>query len=162
MNIGKVMKAMIGYYSGDVQRINHFVKVYGYAKTIGELEGIDEGTQEILEIAAITHDIGIKVSEEKYHSASGHYQQIEGPFEAQKLLSKLEVNEAIIDRTCWLIAHHHTYNDIREIDHQILVEADFLVNIHESEMGEDAIRNVKDTIFKTDAGKYFLENLFMC
>jgi len=72
------------------------------------------------------------------------------------------VNEAIIDRTCWLIAHHHTYNDIREIDHQILVEADFLVNIHESEMGEDAIRNVKDTIFKTDAGKYFLENLFLC
>ncbi len=71
MNIAKVMKAMIGYYSGDINRINHFVKVYGYAKTIGELEGIDELTQEILEIAAITHDIGIKVSEEKYQSASG-------------------------------------------------------------------------------------------
>jgi HD superfamily phosphodiesterase len=162
MNIAKVMKAMIGYYSGDIKRINHFVKVYGYAKTIGELEGIDELTQEILEIAAITHDIGIKVSEEKYQSASGHYQQIEGPLEAQKLLSKLEVDEATIDRCCWLIAHHHTYNAIQEIDHQILVEADFLVNIHESEMGEDAIRNVKNTIFKTDTGKYFLENLFLC
>lgn len=50
--IGLLINAMIHYYSGDARRINHFLKVYGFAKAIGELEGLDERTQEILEIAA--------------------------------------------------------------------------------------------------------------
>jgi hypothetical protein len=53
ISIGQVINAMIGYYAGDVRRINHFLKVYGFAKAIGELEGLDESTQEILEIAAL-------------------------------------------------------------------------------------------------------------
>ena len=43
-----------------------FLKVYSYAKTIGEMENLDEKMQEILEVTAVLHDIGIKVSEEKY------------------------------------------------------------------------------------------------
>jgi HD superfamily phosphodiesterase len=43
--------------------VNHLLKVYGFAKTIGEREGLDADTQEILEIAALTHDIGIRNSE---------------------------------------------------------------------------------------------------
>ena len=160
-DIAHIMKAMIQYYEKDPKRINHFVKVYGYAKTIGELEGLDEITQTILEISAITHDIGIKKSEEKHKSSAGKYQQIEGPVEAEKLLGSLDVNEKIINRCCWLIANHHTYDNIKEIDHQILIEADFLVNIHEEGMSKEAIEKVQAKIFKTDAGKYFLENLFL-
>ena len=62
--IGQIINAMIAYYAGDVRRINHFLKVYGFAKAIGEMEGLDEST-EIIEIAALTHDIGIKNSEKK-------------------------------------------------------------------------------------------------
>ena len=29
---------MIKYYAGDIKRINHFIKVHGYAKAIGEAE----------------------------------------------------------------------------------------------------------------------------
>ena len=61
--------------------------------------------QEIIEIAALTHDIGIKISEEKYSSASGYYQQIEGPPAAKKMLEELLVSDDIITRVCWLIAH---------------------------------------------------------
>lgn len=77
--IGNVIQAMINYYAGDIKRINHFIKVYGFAKTIGEKEQIDKDKQEILEIAAVTHDIGIKISEKKYNSSAGSHQQTEGP-----------------------------------------------------------------------------------
>lgn len=82
-NINHVTQAMIAYFDGDVKRINHFLKVHAFAKLIGELEGLEGTELETLEIAALTHDTGIKISEEKYQSASGHYQQIEGPGEAK-------------------------------------------------------------------------------
>lgn len=158
--IGKVTEAMIQYYAGDAKRINHFLKVFGFAKAIGEIEGLEDDEQEILEIASLTHDIGIKNSELKYNSSAGNYQQIEGPPEAEKLLSELNVDSAIIQRVCWLIAHHHTYTDIQGNDYQILVEADFLVNAFEDEMTESTIKNISEKIFKTNTGKLFLENLY--
>ena len=85
-HIGQVINAMIAYYAGDVRRINHFLKVYGFAKTIGDMEGLDESTQAIIEIAALTHEIGIKSSEKKYNSSAGNYKQIEGPPEAKSFL----------------------------------------------------------------------------
>ncbi len=75
----KLISEMVHYYAGDTERINHFMKVYGFAKTLGELEQLDEMNQSLLEGVAVTHDIGIKVSEEKYNSSSGKYQEIEGP-----------------------------------------------------------------------------------
>ena len=55
-----VATEMIKYYAGDKKRINHFIKVHGYAKAIGEAEELDERTMLILETAAYVHDIGIK------------------------------------------------------------------------------------------------------
>ena len=99
---------------------NIFMKVYGYAAAIGKLEKLDPATQEILETAALLHDIGIKVSEEKYHSSAGKYQEIEGPAEARRLLMEAGADQELTHRVCWLIGHHHTYSNIRDIDHQIL------------------------------------------
>lgn len=58
-----VATEMIKYYAGDKKRINHLIKVHGYAKAIGEAEELDERTMLILETAAYVHDIGIKISE---------------------------------------------------------------------------------------------------
>src|SRR5574344_2291584 len=139
-SIAKVLNAMIMYYSGDPKRISHFLKVYGFAKAIGENENIDKETQHILEITALTHDIGIKNSESKWGSSAGSYQQTEGPPEAKELLKSLDVQKEIIERVCWLIAHHHTYTDINAIDYQILIEADFLVNADEDIMSAEAVK----------------------
>ena len=65
-----------------------------------------DGTQELLEIAALTHNIGIKNSEKKYHSSAGNYQQTEGPPEAKKILEGLGIKAAVIDRVCWLIVQN--------------------------------------------------------
>lgn len=160
-NSNNILRSMISYYAGDTKRINHFLKVYGFAKLIGAMEGLDDSKQEILEIAALTHDIGIKNSEIKYHSSSGKYQQIEGPPEAKKMLEDLAIDKDVIERVCWLIAHHHTYNNIDSIEYQILVEADFLVNIFEDEMSIGSIKSIHEKIFKTESGLRLLNDLYL-
>ena len=119
--INKLTTEMIKYYKGDPKRINHFLKVFSYSKFIGMNENLDEKTQFILETAALVHDIGIKISEEKYNSSSGKYQEIEGPAMAQKMLENLNYDKDIIERVCYLVGHHHTYNSINGMDYQILV-----------------------------------------
>ena len=156
-----LIDAMFKYYKGDVKRINHFLKVYSFAKTIGEMENLDNEKQDILEIAAIVHDIGIKVSEQKYNSSSGKYQQIEGPPIAKDLMEQLNFSDSIVKRACFLVGHHHTYNVIDDIDFQILVEADFLVNVDEENMSKDAIIKVKNNYFKTNTGIDYLNLLYL-
>ena len=161
MKIGDVLAYMVAYHTGDARRVNHLIKVFGFAKTIGESEGLDADTQEILEIAALTHDIGIRNSERKYGNCTGVHQQEEGPPEARALLSSLDASERVIERVCWLIAHHHTYSDIQGMDYQILVEADFLVNAFEDEMDIDAIRTVRERLLRTKTGTKLLDLLYL-
>ena len=161
MDINKVITAMIDYYQGQPKRIQHFLKVHAYAKLIGEQEGLDKEILDILEVAALTHDIGIKISEEKYGSSNGKYQEKEGPAVAEPMLLALGYDEAVIDRVLFLIAHHHTYNEIEGLDYQILVEADFLVNLFEDGSSREAAQKVQKNIFKTNTGTKYLSDLFL-
>ena len=61
--ICEITKKMIEYSNGNLHDINHFMKVYAYAKTIGQCEKIDESTQAILEAAALVHDIACHYAE---------------------------------------------------------------------------------------------------
>ncbi len=149
----KLFMAMYQYYAGRPDYTQHLVKVNSFARQIGRAEGLDAATQEILEVAAIVHDIGIKNAEKVHGSISGEFQEIEGPPEAKTMLEKLGYSAQIIERVCFLVGHHHTYDKIDGMDYQILIEADFLVNIHESNMGKDAAASVYKNIFRTDAGK---------
>ena len=155
-----VIDAMINYFKNDIRRINHFLKVYGFACAIAKAEKIDEKTLQILEVAAIVHDIGIKNSEKKYNSSAGNYQQIEGPPEAEKLLVSLGFDKQLIDRVCQLIACHHIYNNITETDYQILVEADFIVNAFEDSLPLNAVTAFCKNIFKTNTGRLYLKNIY--
>lgn len=158
--ISRLITEMIAYYEGNPKRIQHFLKVYAYAKTIGEREGLDERTQKILEVAAVTHDIGIKISEEKYQSSAGKYQELEGPAVAKDMLSRLGFDPGVIERVCYLIGHHHTYDSINGDDYQILVEADFLVNLAEEHSPEKVIHSVREKIFRTQTGIFMIEKIF--
>ncbi|MDY0235450.1 MAG: HD domain-containing protein [Gudongella sp.] len=159
--MGQIIQEMIHYESGVPNRINHFLKVYGFAKAIAEQEGVDSKTQHILEVTAVMHDIGIRISIEKYNSSLGHYQEIEGPPKAREILESYGFDNRFIDRVCFLIAHHHSYDNIEGIDYQILVEVDFLVNIYENKMEKDQINAIKSKIFKTKTGQDYLERMFL-
>ncbi len=158
----KLMQATISYDKGDPARIQHFVKVHNFAATIGVAQNLDDETQLILETAAILHDIGIHPSEVKYGSSAGHYQEMEGPSEAEKILRQVGgYTEAQIDRVKFLIGHHHTYTNITGMDYQILVEADFLVNLFEDDCSVSTARKVGEGIFRTTAGRQMLEDMFL-
>ena len=53
----------------------------------------------------------------------------------------------MVQRICFLIAHHHTYQSVDDIDYQILIEADFLVNMFEEKMSKRANTNCERKIF---------------
>lgn len=161
INSGKVIEAMIDYYGTDIKRINHFLKVFSFAKTIGEAENLDEKSLNMLEITAIVHDIGIKVSEQKYNSSAGKYQELEGPQQAQILLKNLGADQQLIDDVCYIVAHHHTYSNIDTVEYQILVEADFLVNLFEDGVSEKAVSVANDKIFRTKTGKKLLKKMYL-
>ena len=136
--INRLHYEMIRLYSGDPMRIQHFCKVHSYAKLIAEMEHVDASTLFILEAAALTHDIGIHLCEEKYGSSNGKLQEKEGPAIAEKLLKELQIG----------------------IDFQILVEADFLVNILEDRLAKEAALQAYHNIFKTESGKNICQEMF--
>lgn len=157
----RVMDAMIAHFGHDVRRINHALKVHAFATLIACREVEDIYLREIIGITALLHDIGIPEAERKYNSPAGNYQQIEGPPVARQILSDLKVPAEIIDRVCFITGNHHTYNKIDGIDFQILVEADFLVNIYEDEMKREAVESVRGKIFRTQSGKGLLDSMYL-
>lgn len=145
--INRLHMAMIELYKGDAKRIQHFCKVHSYAKLIAQMENVDDKCLFIIETAALTHDIGIHTCEEKYGECGGKLQEKEGPAIAAELLERLGFDSEVSERVQYLIGHHHTYNNIDGIDYQILVEADFLVNICDDNLTKDAALKAYNNIF---------------
>lgn len=158
-NLDNVFLKMIEDYEGQPERIQHFTKVHSFAAYIGRQEKLDEKTMFILETAAYTHDIGIKKAEELYHASNGKLQQELGPGEAEIMLKELQFPEDVIERVKYLIAHHHTYSNIQGMDLQILIEADFLVNLYEHS-DESVASKVLEKIFKTESGRKLCKTMF--
>ena len=159
--IRKLYIEMIKLYQGDAKRIHHFTKVNAYGKLIAELEQVSPETYFIIDAATLTHDIGIHTCEEKYGECGGRLQEKEGPALAKELLERLGFETDISERVQYLIAHHHTYSNIDGIDYQILVEADFLVNMYEDGVSKDAVLKAYNNIFKTKYGKYICKDMFL-
>lgn len=144
---------MIASSEGNQNDISHFMMVWAYARTIGYLEGLDERTQQILEIAALVHDIACPLCRVKYGNTSGKLQEQEGIPLARTFLEEFDLDEMSIDRICYLVGHHHTFADIDGPDYQILVEADYIVNALEKKWNPDNIRNFVSRYFKTVSEK---------
>lgn len=161
MEHAELLNKMILFDKGDARRIQHFLKVYQFAALIGRLEGLPPEQQKVLEIASILHDIGIHPAEQKYGYSNGKLQEQEGPAYARELLKEVGgYSPDLIDRVCFLIAHHHTYEGVDGLDLQILLEADFLVNSFEKGLPEKAIKKFRTRVFKTKSGIAMLNNQY--
>lgn len=157
----KLILEMINFDAGEPELIQHFIKVYQLAQLIGNMENIPCHDMEVLEASAIVHDIGIKVCMKKYGKCSGKLQEQEGPIFAEELLMRLGFRQEVIDRVSYLVAHHHTYTNIDGIDYEILVEADFLVNLYENQENKETIKETYNRIFKTESGRKLCREMFM-
>ena len=104
------------------------MKVWAFANMIGRKSNLDEKTQQTLDLAAIVHDIACPLCRKKYGNASGKHQEEESEPLVREFFAAFGEEGIDVERIVFLVTHHHTYTDIDGIDHQILLEADFLVN----------------------------------
>ena len=156
----KLINAAIEYDRGDPKRIQHFIKVHSFARLIGVGEGLSADAMKTLEAAAILHDIGIHEGERLYGRNDGEIQQKLGPDIARQIMEVVGGYDDVKERVMYLIAHHHTYTDIDSKDLQILIEADFIVNLYEDGASMNAVKNAYDRIFVTESGKRVLKDSF--
>ena len=161
MTAAEIARKMVSYSNGNRHDINHFMKVYAFAKTIGECEGLDEAAQTILEIAAIVHDIACPLCREKYGSTNGKYQEQEGPALVRDFLEDSGLSQDAVERIAWLVGHHHTLRGIDGPDYQILIEADYLVNADESGYSRENVENTLGKVFRTKTGISLLKTMYL-
>ena len=160
MTISEILARMIACSGNTRHDIEHLLKVWGYARLIGKLEGLDDHTQSILEISAIVHDIACPGLRERTGSCPGKLQEAEGPALAAAFLENTGLAQADIDRICFLVGHHHSFTGVDGLDWQILLEADYLVNANESGYSEDNIRSFAEKLCKTRAGRALFTSIY--
>ncbi|WP_425059159.1 hypothetical protein SCACP_38260 [Sporomusa carbonis] len=142
------------HFGEDQRRINHALKVLGYAETIMDGEGVDESMRKIITITALLHDVGIKVAEAKYNSAAGRYQEMEGPPIVKEIMERQGERQDTIDRVTYIVGGHHTPAKNNGLDFQIIWEADLLVNIQEEGIDTNVVhvRKIIEKNIKTATG----------
>ena len=158
--IADVLYKMIRTSQGNLHDIDHFLKVHAYAKLIGEKELSDEGSRQILEIAAILHDIACPLCREKYGSAPGGLQEIEGGPMAREFLAEFGLPASFVEQVVYLVEHHHTLEPVTRPEHRILLEADYLVNAEEEGHGPELRERMAKKIFRTGAGQELFDLLY--
>ena len=158
MIVSTAIQKMIEFYKGNRHDVNHFLKVWAMAKTIGEL---DRHKQEVLELAAVIHDIACPLCREKYGDTDGKHQELESPPLVEDFFAGMPVERDMAERISWLVAHHHTYTHVDGLDYQILLEADFLVNADEGGLVRAAIENMRQSVFRTGAGIRLLDSIYL-
>lgn len=161
MDISEIIVKMVDYSDGNRHDINHFLKVYAYARTIAEREKLSDEEKQIVEIAAVIHDIACPLCREKYGNTNGKHQEAEGVILAREFLKDAGLPEKVENRIVFLVGHHHTLQGIDGMDYQILIEADYLVNADESGFSEANIQNTLTGIFKTETGKTLLKSIYL-
>ena len=113
--------------------------------------------------AAVLHDIGIHEAEKKYGSASGRYQEIEGPPIARGILTKIGFESSQINEICEIIAHHHSPGTVTTVNFKILYDADWLVNIAGHYNIEDSakLKSIIDRVLLTKSGKTLAGQIYL-
>ena len=158
--VSEILDRMIAWPGNTVHDIEHLLKVWAYARLIGRLEGLDEHTLFVLEVAAIVHDIACPLCREKYGNTNGKLQEKEGAPLARAFLADAGMAPEDVERVAFLVAHHHTLTGIEGDDWQILVEADYIANAEENGDSPEKVRHFRDRVGRTDAGRALMTSMF--
>ncbi|MBQ6488095.1 MAG: HD domain-containing protein [Solobacterium sp.] len=160
ITVSEAIIKMIGNSEGSQYDICHFLKVWAYAKNIGEQEGLDELTQQTLEFAAIVHDIACPSLRREYGNSPHDLQEKYGPPMVREFYKDSGMSEEMLERICYLVGHHHTFTDVDGLDYRILLEADFLVNAGENEKYRNSVDRFRQEVFRTKTGTALLNSMY--
>lgn len=150
----KYIEELKRHFGSDQRRINHALNVLNYAESIMAGEKVNERERRVVIISALLHDVGIKIAEQKYNSAAGKYQEIEGPPIVREIMGRYHEVGDMIERVTYIIGGHHTPSKNNGLDFQIIWEADLLVNIEEEGLDNDVekLRSIIAKNFQTTTG----------
>ncbi|MCL6478416.1 MAG: HD domain-containing protein [Peptococcaceae bacterium] len=159
-----VVDLMKSTFGDDRRRVDHALNVLKYASALceAEFQG-NRQLKEVVELAAVLHDIGIKQAEMKYNSTAPAYQHREGPPIARIILKKAGAKEEVADRVCYIIGHHHLKSKIDGEDFQAVWEADLLVNLPDLAIFKSSYDRYKKMVqnnFRTNTGKSLALGLY--
>ncbi len=160
MTIEDIALKMIKFSEASAHDINHFLKVWSYAKIIGTKEKLSPHLLFIVEFCALVHDIACPMLRAKFGKASGKLQEEYGPDMIRELFSESDIDSNILEEVCKVVSIHHTYNSILNIEHQIMIEADYIANAEEMSLDKMVIENFRDKVFKTKTGIELLNSVF--
>ena len=156
----RVIEAMRRHFGSDGRRIDHTLKVLGYAEA---MLAVEPGSRDVVTAAAVLHDIGIPAAERKYGSAAAPYQEAEAPPIAREILRRLDVADEAIEHICLIIGNHHSGRNIDTPEFRIVWDADWLVNGADQLPELPAERRARriDELFRTAEGKRLATELFL-
>jgi putative nucleotidyltransferase with HDIG domain len=122
----QVVRVLVEWFGDDDRRIEHALRVLYHADRIAE--GRPECDTEIVVAAALLHDVGIKVSEEKHGYNNGKTQEEYGPTVAEELLTEIGFPPEKIRVVAEIIGNHHSPSRYDYPELAVLKEADRIVN----------------------------------
>ena len=122
----KIIKLLINYFGNDNNRIEHALRVLYHSENI--MQKYDSCDQDIVIACALLHDIGIKISEEKFGYNNGKTQEEFGPDVAEELLSSINFPGEKTIKVKEIIGNHHSKSRYDYVELVILKEADKIVN----------------------------------
>lgn len=161
MNINQVVKAFLRENGNDLPRASHSLKVYGYAKAIAAGEVLTSQQQQVLEAAALLHDVGIHPALHRYGHCDGPAQEELGPPIVRRILSELGWPEKQREQVAFLVGHHHSYHTTGGgLPLQILFEADLLVNAEEGAFSPESLSALEKQVMRTETGRQLFSLLF--
>ncbi len=127
----KITRLLIEYFEDDNRRIEHAFAVLKEAELL-QIKGDTAYDDEIVIAAALLHDIGIKISEEKLGYNNGKTQEEFGPPAAEELLKSIDFPLAKIATVKDIISNHHSPSKYDYPELELLKQADRIVNNNES------------------------------
>jgi HD superfamily phosphohydrolase YqeK/DNA-directed RNA polymerase subunit RPC12/RpoP len=148
----RLLEALERHFGEDRRRIEHAREVLAEAE---ELMKSEEAEWHIVVPAALLHDVGIKLAEEKHGSAEPRYQEREGPAAARGILLKLGFQMRDIEEICDIVGHHHSPRAQETANFRVLYDADCLVNLRQDAAGRSPAELLKliEGRFLTAAGR---------
>lgn len=137
--IAKLISLVSEYYRTEPDKIQRFIKVYGYAESIAILEKVDIDAQFMIKTSAIVKGIG--------------------KYDLVKLLKKCGYSKDVICRVKYLTAHNVSDN-MNEIECQIIVDAENIVALLEEKKDNEKICQISNQMFKTKSGTDMCRKIF--
>lgn len=126
----KVTRALIDFFGDDDARIEHALRVLHHADVI--IADHPSSDPDIVIAAALLHDVGIKVSEEKHGYNNGKTQEEYGPPVAGEILDSIGFPPEKTEIVKNIIGNHHSPSQYDYPELVVLKEADLIVNRDES------------------------------